>query len=460
MPQQPDTRLSGILKISDSCEITVELAGMLDDPLVTPKGFADPVLSSREDVGPERIVGVLHEGGSVTLDGCLRQNSSFSLPSGLSTSTIYAERALIGAQYGEEEEILFSEVDFSIEGLDTWLSVSGIETQVDIENKTGSVNYHVPDDITLELSCGTALKFRFRLTGPVLSLFQTEAVVKQTAQVLVKFEKAQPIEECSSMAFKLCNFLTLALDEAVSIQSMTGYLEQETTESEKRQLSIRVYSQFGPWPESKPKSRWHDALFRYPNVAHQLNAMMVKWFENYEALEPSFNLYFASRTQSSLFLDTKILWLTQALEALHRRTSDETEMSVEEFDSLRKSAMLACPMERREWLNNRLRYANELPFRRRMWRLLKPFERWFGDRTDRRAFINRVCDTRNYLTHYDEESTTNRAIGADELFGLYQKLEALFQLHLLNLIGLDASVIESIIQENHSLRRKLGIQSK
>ena len=64
--------------------------------------------------------------------------------------------------------------------------------------------------------------------------------------------------------------------------------------------------------------------------------MMGKWFENYETFEPAFNLYFALRTQPSQFLDTKILWLTQALETLHRRSSDETEMSEEEFASLRR----------------------------------------------------------------------------------------------------------------------------
>ena len=38
-----------------------------------------------------------------------------------------------------------------------------------------------------------------------------------------------------------------------------------------------------------------------------------------------------------------------------------------------------------------------------------------------------VCDTRNYLTHYDETTTGNRATGSDEMFELYGKLD-LFQL--------------------------------
>ena len=313
----------------------------------------------------------------------------------------------------------------------------------------------MPDDITLDLPYDSEMSFRFGLTFPIVSVLRTEAAVQQTVQALVKLRDPHPIEYFSSLAFKLCNFLTLALDQAVSVQSMTGYLSQETAEKENHRIPVKVYGQFAPWPEKNPTIRWHDVLFRYPNVASQLDNMMGKWFENYEIFEPAFNLYFASRTQPSQFLDTKLLWLTQALETLHRRSSDETEMPEEEFASLRESVMQSCLQSRRQWLNDRLHYANELSFRHRIERLLEPVRRWFGDHRKRRAFVSRVCDTRNYLTHYDEATTGNRATGSDEMFELYGKLEALFQLHLLSLIGLDAQAIDSIIQGNRGLRRRL-----
>ena len=39
LPEQPDTQLSGVLKISESSEITVDLAGAFGNPLVTPRRF-------------------------------------------------------------------------------------------------------------------------------------------------------------------------------------------------------------------------------------------------------------------------------------------------------------------------------------------------------------------------------------------------------------------------------------
>ena len=460
LPGQSDTQLPGVLKISESGEITVELAGMFDNPLVTPRSFGVAATPSREEaLDPRRIVGVLQKGGAITLDRCLWQRTNFSFPSALSTSTVLAELAFLGVEYDADEEALFSGFSFSVEGLDTWLSISGIETEFDRASGAGLIRYHVPDDIPLHPSSDAELSFGFGLTFPTVSVLRTEASVRQTAIARVKINAPRPLEYFSSLAIKLCHFLTLALDQAVSIRSMTGYLEQETAEEENRRVPVNVYGQFAPWPEKTATMRWHDALFRYPHVASELDNIMRMWFENYELLEPAFNLYFASRTQPSQFLDTKILWLTQALETLHRRRSDETEMSEEEFASLRKSVMKSCPPSRRQWLSHRLLYANELSFRHRIQRLLEPLEQWFGDGAERGAFVNRICDTRNYLTHYDETTTKDRATGSDELFELYGKLEALFQLHLLRLVGLDNTSIDSIVHENRGLRRRLGLES-
>ena len=196
--------------------------------------------------------------------------------------------------------------------------------------------------------------------------------------------------------------MTFALDQAVSIESMTGYLEQDTADERNRRFPIKVYGQFGPWPERKPRIRWHTALFLYPQVASNLEEIMGRWFESYESFESAFNLYFATRAQPSQFLDAKILWLTQALETLHRRSSEETEMPDEEFWDLSDSLTQACPPNRREWLKARLRHDNKLSFRNRIRRLLEPVGRWFGDERERRALVKIISDTRNYLTHYDE----------------------------------------------------------
>ncbi len=86
--------------------------------------------------------------------------------------------------------------------------------------------------------------------------------------------------------------------------------------------------------------------------------------------------------------------------------------------------------------------------------MLEPFESLYGDTKLRKHFIGKVIDTRNYLTHYDEKLAQQAAKGKG-LWSLCMKLEALFQLHFLRLIGLDGDLIKNLVNENHALRGKL-----
>ena len=103
----------------------------------------------------------------------------------------------------------------------------------------------------------------------------------------------------------------------------------------------------------------------------------------------------------------------------------------------------------------RLRYANELSLRARLKKLLQPFHQWFGTKKERELLVSRVVDTRNYLTHYDDAATKERADGTQELYEVYQKLQALFQLQILRHLGFGEESINRMVETNSALREKL-----
>ena len=462
LPERPETGLSGVLRISETSEITVEFAGVIGNPpsVFSRVGARATPRSGDGDSDLERIVGTVEKGGRITLDGCFRQSSNMVLPSGLFRSTFYVSLAFLGVEYGKKEQASFSEFSFSVDGLDAWLSISDIgelEFEEGAENTSGSIRFHKSDDILLTLSSGDQLEFIFSLSFPNVAIPVTEMAVKQTSGVRVRSERPQSVEYFSSIAVRLCNFLSLALDEDVGIQSMTGYLDQETNDDKRWQHPVMVYGQFPPLIDRSPSIQWHRALFLYPDVADRIGDVVTKWFDSYDTFAPALDLYFASRTQTQAYLETKALWLAQALETLHRRSSDETEMPVKDFrdriDLVRKS----CPADIQDWVREKLQYANRLSFKSRIERLVEPFASWFGSNcSEREAFIRRILDTRNYLTHYDAETTKKRADRPDELFALSREMEALLQLHLLSLIGFDHSSIGSLVEQNAHLRRKLN----
>ena len=473
LPDDAENKLPGILRISDSGEITLELSYFGEPRFyasnkrclgIAPDGLGGPLNGSENRIN--RIVGII-DNDLITLDKCLYGNWTKNLFGvGVSTATIHATRAFIGVNYDEGEEIAFSTLTFSMEGLDEWLSISGIQIEYNWTEKgglkTASIHLDPPKEIEFNLPEGIELKFAFSGTLPsFVSTNFTEASITQKAYISLKSKKLRSLEYFLDLVFKLHNFLCFAIDKTVSIDSVTGYSKEITQEIEygkTREIPIKIYDQSEPNFETKPKVSRHNMLFGYDNVADQLEEILIKWLENYEISKPAFNLYFAARSGGHKYLDGKFLSLAQGIETLHRRNSQETQMPEDEFRNLIDTILNAVPDDgQRRWIDEKLKYANELSLRKRMKQMIEPFKGLFGNSQRRNSFISKVVDTRNYLTHYDS-SLENKAAGVEDLWKLCLKLEALFQLHFLRLIGIDDNAIKSMVNENFALRNKLELE--
>ena len=438
LPEDTENRVPGILRISESGKITLEVF-CLSDPMgdVIGKRRLGGPLYKAEDGNLERIVGII-DNESITLDGIYIENAPLLvIDDAVSTSTMYADRAFLGVKYDKEEEVAFSELRFSVDGLDEWLPTSGL--RVGYNPKDGSVHskeiaLNLPDEIELK------------------SIFEDNK-----AYISLKSKKLRPIEYFLDLVSKLHNLLCFAIDKAVSLDSVTGYSSEITQfwNEKKYETPIKVYYRSVPYSEEKSKNYW--PVFIYNEVADQFEKILTKWIENYEIYEPAFNLYFASVSSGQKYLEWKFLSLAQGIETLHRRNSQEMEMPEEEFVKIKENVLGVTPDEKQEWLETRLKYANELSLRKRIKQMINPFKDLFGNSREHGSFIRKVVDTRNYLTHYDSGLET-KAASREDLWKLCMKLEALFQLHFLLLIGMDIESIKSIANKNPTLRDKLGLE--
>ena len=458
LPDDAENQVPGILRISEPGEVTLEVSYFYDlrqDVLNKRRRLGYPPNRS-EDRNINRIVGRIDD-GFITLDKCVYVNWNKKLPSGVSTSTIRANLAFIGADYNEGEDITFSQLKFSVEGLDEWLSISGFQIESNWEDRSHSVHFRLPKEIALNLPDGIELKFLFSSTH---SPGFTEERITQKAHISLISQELRPIEDFLDSVFKLHLFLCFAIDKTVSLDSVIGYsseITQKIGDGQKREIPIKIYYQSEPHSEAKPKVHPHDMLFGYGNVADQLKEILIKWIKNYDISEPSFNLYFATMSGGQKYVDGKFLSLTQGIETLHRRNSHETQIPEDEFRNLIDTILNAIPDDgQRRWIDEKLKYANELSLRKRIKQMIEPFKDLFGNARKRNFFISKVVDTRNYLTHYDS-SLENKAAYEEELWKLYTKLEALFQLHFLRLIGIDDNAIKSMVNENFALRNKLDL---
>lgn len=448
LPGQLD-RVSGRLRISEVGRCSLELMG----------AFGGEGAQFRDEPRDLSTIHGVVQGGAVTLYDCfyLTENVSFG---GVAISKLHVATVFRGATLPPEAQLRFSKLEAAVSGLNDWLQITGIDAgfEFDAAHKVQSafIRYVPPPKIELSLP-GMRVSFEFFWTAPVGKI-KNEAKITHQARLVVVPEGESTFDDLRQQLVRLVNFLSFATDQTLVIDALCAYTPSammDVPDGEKP-ISMPVFYESSA-PVRRAEVERYSMLFSYPDVADRLQDMLTDWLTHYEALSPAFNLYFAVRAGRHAFLESRFLSIAHGLETLHDRTSSETVEPPEEFAERVSAILTACPQPHREWLEEQLTYANKLSLRKRMQRLLKPFISHFGNAEARKGFVDNVVDTRNYLTHYDPALAV-RAAQRGDLLPLLSKLEALFQLHLLLLVGIDQPRINALVASNRKLRWRLGME--
>ena len=374
LPSHPENQFPGILCISNAGEITLRI-----NYLIT--AVDSNLLHSGTPIGkePPRILGQI-DGDPVTLVGCKAAEDPFyplRLAQGnVSASIFHVGWAFIGANYEEGEHITFTSVQFSVEGLSEWLSVSGfrLELERNSEKADWRMDYRQPDDISIPLPDGIELTFSFSpsFALPSHGVSDISSSITQNCHILLTSTESVPFVTFSSLVHKIHSFLCFAMNNIVATMSMTGYSKDKIDKWE-RESPVKIYYQSQIHPQSKHNA-YVPMTFRYGDISENLVEILFRWIENYDNSEPAFDLYFASKTGAHKFLNAIFLSLIQGIETFHRRNCDRTLMGHGEFTELHEKIVESVPAPRREWIEARLKYANEISLRKRLKDLIEPFQ--------------------------------------------------------------------------------------
>ena len=379
LPSDENNKFPGVLRISEAGNLTVEIQDKL---------LPDVLL-----VDVARLLGEVDGLGGITLEDCRSESWAYSA---LEKHTLRARYALKGVHYEEGDYVTFSKVTFSVDGLSEWLSVSGFTLDLNplTRDKPWTVSFQRPAPVIVGTFNDITMEFVFTVQGPTLRRTMTEISIEQTAYVSLESIEPIAIDDMMSLAFKLRDFFRFATSKPVSIYSFMAQTDEVTREANgvKRRVPIPVYGESPDHSETIPSV--DSMLFRYTDVRDDFGMIISRWLDSYERYKPTFDLYFASVYGLPAYREVRLLWLTQALEALHRGSSDETVMLQHEFSDVVQTLLSTCPSERRDWLNQKLRYGNELSLRQRIKQLMMPFTQYFGNKKERGAFIDKVVNTR------------------------------------------------------------------
>ena len=449
LPSQADKRLPGILKITEKGTPSLELFGSFE-PLAAGR-------RTLQNQVPQRILGVTADKGLVTLEDCLtirRTDSAVGSREPLSKSVWQVGWAFCGTHF--EKEISFSSMHFAVEGLDEWFIFyySPFSSNGDPAGAMSQA-FNPPKPITFQVSGDLTVSLNMLATTSS-GLFHQSMTTEMS--ITLDADQLRLFPEFLEILRKIRDFLCLAFDRSVSYTSITGS-RQELNAPNSARNSVEIYRQLEPFdlqPEEFGPGRF---LLQFDSIADNIGHFLRRWLDNYQEYEPTFNLYFSVKANRHMHLEGRFLFLVHGIESLHRRSSSETLLPAGEFEDRVKTVLSNTPSNWKSWLRDRLRYGNELPLRTRITQMVEPFNKLFGTESERKDFIGKVVNTRNFLTHYDP-SLRNRAVtDSATLLRLYNKLEGLVQLHLLRLLGISDADIVEIAMQYPILKDKLTSES-
>lgn len=446
LPNNENKKIPGALTISDGGEIKLEVVGLFDESI--------DALNREDDLS--RIVGYVEKDGLITLDDCFYKKKSFTF-GGIAKSLVHVNRVFSGIAYEKGEKVTFNTVSFFVEGLNEWLGISGITVLHADDYKTATISYIPQDEIVYYLSNGFKLYICFSYTLPGFSN-TTEAKITQQAYFTLVSDKAKELHHFIETINQITYFLCFVIDETVTISDVSATSDDVVTEmsgGKTRPVAIKVYYESLPFSERIPKIDHHRMLFRFGQVRDNAEAIINKWLESYSIIRPALGLYFSAVTGTHKYLDGRFLALAQGLETYHRRTSSETLMDEVTFRKLVASLLCLSPKEHRKWLRGRLLHGNEINLSQRIKKIIEPYKSYLGNHKERNKIIRAIVDTRNYLTHYSEELEKESIKGKD-LWVLCQKMEAIFQLHLLQQLGFTIPEIQEILTSNYKFKQKFN----
>lgn len=465
----PEIRASlpGILRISNHGEATLDITYLSPEIGL---GMAMWEKFSGEQhafVGP--IIGDIQVNGeynTASLQNCQIIKSSFRFNQiGISVSLIFrAHLCLIGAKIDDDTGVSFSEIDFSVDGIDEWIG-----SRIDVKPTPGnndlpprvSIDYEPPRPIIVHLENGMNMEFYVRWTTPSLPAVN-KAEITQSWCIRLKSAEPRPWRIYLGVVSKIQNFLYFALDQVTQLKFVRGYSHKyEYTEwtGSRVMKPIDIYYKplfIAPGDVTIQRSCM---LFTYSSIENDLEGVLNRWIVEHARHDSSFNLYFYVKSGIYLYLETRFLSLVQGIESLHRNMHKSTQMPQDEFNALVENIVKSVPEQHKSWIENKLKYANEISLRRRLVDMMRKFGDLYGGKSEINELSQSIVTARNYLTHHDDSLKEKSATGQD-LFVLHEKLEVLFQLQLLILAGIDVADICKIAKNNVNMLTKLGRESR
>lgn len=436
LPDKPNELFLGILKFTPDKGPYLELFGHSDD-------IEHAFDQEREQ---EIILGTAG-GTDITLCDCSKLGSKFS--SGTMPRSAISFRCsyvLTNVHFQKTTDISFETLYLSFSNLNEWFNRSALSIEhptkdLDILKSTQPAPLEVFKSGEFNLSIHVFTPMPYTIWG------QEDITIKQNTFFKLEFSTPKDLEYLFTIMFDIQNFLTLAISKPVRLRSL--HCLNRKTES-----ASALPSEIFFWPREMPHTEEsilpHSMLFSFDDIKDRHHAVFDNWFNNTNLLRPVLDSYFGTIYAPHMYLEHDFLSLIQAIESFHRRTHVNVELQQQDHSDRIGSILETTPREHKNWLHQKLQFANEPSLRARLKELLDEFANILQyDSKQKKSFINIVTNTRNYFIHYDE-SLKEQAAEDEQLLEIRERLRMLLEMCLLKMLGFTVDEIQKQINRRYS----------
>lgn len=378
------------------------------------------------------ILGNTLDGMLVTLYDCFVVKSTMTF-GGINSMKCFVNVFFEGVHFESIDDIKFLELSCHYSNLDEWAWMNGIDFDT---KKYGAmeIKYNAPKSLKADIDENLSIEIYAQTTGFERNLVQKEIHIKQKIFVKIINKNIYSYEEHMKQMGKMQNFISLGVGEPVNILEIIGKTDKSKNEFMGRTIynQVKIHLCFNYSIEDYKPIMPVMMKFNLRNIEDDFNEIITNWYSKASVLEPVMNLYFSTVYNSNMYLEQKFSSLIQAVESYHRLTKKNYVDDPDKFEEKKKSIIELTEDRYKDWISSRMNYGNEPSLRKRLKELTGDCWELIGKETskDKKIFINKMCDTRNYFTHYDSSLVAKAAAG-HELFEYCDALKIILEYHLL-----------------------------
>lgn len=429
----------------------------------------------------DRILGVTTENEAITLVQCMESGSSMKTSRNSSISPEeYDCRFLLKGTHIPVNNLAFDKMSIEFPFLGEWAELRKIQTKFNLTNppysspgdqmllefKRPQPKRAIVDGDKIDIAMGSSMNQSNRgYTNGTLDLTTVFSIEPRKPDVI--------LPKYIDYIMKAKRFFALAIEKRIEPRSITGYIDES---DQGRSTKVEIYYQIGFKPDYSGSLHPNRVLFKLSDISNSYEEILNNWYNKSSLLKPVFDLYFATRYNDGMYTENTFLSLTQALETYHRRTHTGHYIPEKDYEKIRNDMKLLLSKNPENMtvvressdiqslsekytvtnrftahmINGTLKYANEYSLKARLDQLTMEFKDILEELPYSVVGKERfITDTRNYLTHYDED-LESRAADDQRKIVLIQGLRQLVEICLLYEIGVNRQMIRNTLQSKYS----------